>query len=123
LKRARGAGSAWAGPCARRPWARLSARAGPPRRIAVYPGSFGLGAGPRPPPAGAAVFSFGGSGGEVLLGGRQVFALEGSSPSEFIPVVFLGGNGGNVRVISDGHFSVQLNHFIPGFLSYSVAVF
>ena len=27
------------------------------------------------------------------------------------------------RVISDCHFAVQLNHFIPGFLSYSVAVF
>ena len=28
-----------------------------------------------------------------------------------------------LRVISDCHFSVQLNHFIPVFLSYSVAVF
>ena len=27
------------------------------------------------------------------------------------------------RVISDCHFAVQLNHFIPGLLSYSVAVF
>jgi hypothetical protein len=27
------------------------------------------------------------------------------------------------RVISDCHFAVQLNHFIPGFLSYSVPVF
>jgi hypothetical protein len=27
------------------------------------------------------------------------------------------------RVISNRHFSVQLNHFIPGFLSYSVPVF
>jgi hypothetical protein len=27
------------------------------------------------------------------------------------------------RVISDCHFAVQLNHFIPGFLSYSVAGF
>jgi hypothetical protein len=27
------------------------------------------------------------------------------------------------RAISDCHFAVQLNHFIPGFLSYSVAVF
>jgi hypothetical protein len=26
-------------------------------------------------------------------------------------------------IISDCHFAVQLNHFIPGFLSYSVAVF
>ena len=30
---------------------------------------------------------------------------------------------GEARVISDCHFSVQLNHFIPGFLSYSVPVF
>jgi carotenoid cleavage dioxygenase len=30
---------------------------------------------------------------------------------------------GEARVISDCHFAVQLNHFIPGFLSYSVAVF
>ena len=30
---------------------------------------------------------------------------------------------GAARVISDCHFAVQLNHFIPGFLSYSVAVF
>jgi hypothetical protein len=28
-----------------------------------------------------------------------------------------------IGVISDCHFSVQLNHFIPVFLSYSVAVF
>jgi hypothetical protein len=27
------------------------------------------------------------------------------------------------RVISDCHFAVQLNHFVPGFLSHSVAVF
>jgi hypothetical protein len=30
---------------------------------------------------------------------------------------------GELRVISDCHFSVQLNRFIPGFRSYSVAVF
>jgi hypothetical protein len=30
-------------------------------------------------------------------------------------------HGGAARVISDCHFTVQLNHFIPGFLSYSVA--
>ena len=30
---------------------------------------------------------------------------------------------GEHRVISDCHFSVQRNHFIPGFLSNSVAVF
>ena len=34
-----------------------------------------------------------------------------------------GLHGGGARVISDCHFSVQLNHFIPGFLSYSVPVF
>jgi hypothetical protein len=28
-----------------------------------------------------------------------------------------------VRVISDCHFAVQLNHFIPVLLSYSVAIF
>ena len=33
------------------------------------------------------------------------------------------GGGYQVRVISDCHFSVQLNYFIPGFLSYSVPVF
>jgi hypothetical protein len=31
--------------------------------------------------------------------------------------------GGAVRVISDCHFAVPLNHFIPGFLSNSVAAF
>jgi hypothetical protein len=30
---------------------------------------------------------------------------------------------GLYRIISDCHFAVQLNHFIPGFLSYSAAVF
>jgi hypothetical protein len=30
---------------------------------------------------------------------------------------------GAARVIPDCHFAVQLNHLIPGFLSYSVAVF
>jgi hypothetical protein len=29
---------------------------------------------------------------------------------------------GAARVISDCHFAVHLSHFIPGFLSYSVAV-
>jgi hypothetical protein len=33
-----------------------------------------------------------------------------------------GGGRGGVGVISDCHFSVQLNHFVPGFLSYSVPV-
>ena len=33
------------------------------------------------------------------------------------------GTAGAARVISDCHFAVQLNRFIPGFLSYSVAVF
>ena len=32
-------------------------------------------------------------------------------------------HGGLDRVVSDCHFAVQLNRFIPGFLSYSVAVF
>ena len=27
------------------------------------------------------------------------------------------------RILSDYHFAVQLNHFIPDFLSYSLAVF
>ena len=47
------------------------------------------------------------------------------------PYFFLGARGsgigfhrhGETRVIPDCHFSVQLNHFIPSFLSYSVAVF
>jgi hypothetical protein len=30
---------------------------------------------------------------------------------------------GELRVISDYHFAVQLNHFTPGFRSYSVAAF
>jgi hypothetical protein len=34
-----------------------------------------------------------------------------------------GSVGGKNRVISDCHFTVQLNHFIPGFQSYSVALF
>ena len=39
-------------------------------------------------------------------------------------LIYLDGNSlGALRVISDCHFSVQLNHFIPVFLSYSVAVF
>ena len=33
-----------------------------------------------------------------------------------------GEGDGEDRAISDCHFSVQLNHFIPGFLSYSVPV-
>jgi hypothetical protein len=32
-------------------------------------------------------------------------------------------NGGEDRAIPECHVSVQLNHFIPGFRSYSVAVF
>jgi hypothetical protein len=57
--------------------------------------------------------------GEVTFG--QLFAL-------VVPIQVLWGvqgvmPGGDVRVISDCHFSVQLNHFIPVFLSYSVAGF
>jgi hypothetical protein len=33
-----------------------------------------------------------------------------------------GDGGGGGRVISDCHFALQLNHFIPVLLSYSVAV-
>ena len=43
-----------------------------------------------------------------------------------LPEAFVVGalaGGGEARVISDCHFSVQLNHFIPVFVSYSVAVF
>jgi hypothetical protein len=36
---------------------------------------------------------------------------------------FLAGSGGATRVIPDSFFPVQLNHFVPGFLSYSVAAF
>jgi hypothetical protein len=32
-------------------------------------------------------------------------------------------DGADPRVVSDGHFAVQLNHFIPVFLAYPVAVF
>ena len=45
---------------------------------------------------------------------RQVTLYCGSLPSTVAV---------HPRVISDCHFSVHLNHFIPGFLSYSVAVF
>jgi hypothetical protein len=40
-------------------------------------------------------------------------------------IAFVGSqlSRGEDRVISDCHFSVQLNHFIPGFLSYSIPVF
>jgi hypothetical protein len=38
-------------------------------------------------------------------------------------LIFMPADTGQCRVISDCHFPVQLNHFIPGFLSYSVAVF
>ena len=34
-----------------------------------------------------------------------------------------GGGRGAATVISDCHFAVPLNHFMPGFLSHSVAVF
>jgi hypothetical protein len=38
-------------------------------------------------------------------------------------VVGLDEDGAVIRVISDCQFSVQLNHFISFFLSYSVAIF
>jgi hypothetical protein len=44
----------------------------------------------------------------------------GGEPTRTCPPGY--GDGGS-RVISDCHFSVQLNHFMPVFLSYSVAVF
>ena len=36
---------------------------------------------------------------------------------------FSSADGGESWVISDCHFAAQLNHLIPGFLSYSVAIF
>ena len=45
----------------------------------------------------------------------------GSNPSMHGQVVM--EPAGGHRVISDCHFAVQLNHFIPGFLSYSVPIF
>jgi hypothetical protein len=48
----------------------------------------------------------------------------GSADAAFVRLDWLRGYPrGAVRVISDCHFAVQLNHFISGFLSYSVAVF
>ena len=41
----------------------------------------------------------------------------------FEQCVLFCAEGAEHRVISDCHFAVHLNHFIPGFLSYSVAVF
>jgi hypothetical protein len=38
-------------------------------------------------------------------------------------LVAIAGPAAAARVISDCHFAVPLNHFIPVFLSYSVAVF
>jgi hypothetical protein len=40
-----------------------------------------------------------------------------------VGAALLTGGGGGGRVISDCNFAVQLNHFIPDFLLYSVAVF
>jgi hypothetical protein len=48
----------------------------------------------------------------VLIFVQEVFAAQ-----------FVASRFGLPRGISDCHFAVQLNHFIPGFLSYSVAVF
>jgi hypothetical protein len=53
--------------------------------------------------------STGGGGGEA-----GVLTQQGS--------VMLSQVYGAISVISDSHFSVQLNRFIPGFLSYSVPV-
>jgi hypothetical protein len=60
----------------------------------------------------ASMFSVG--GGETKYRFESARALPASS-DEWL--------NGAVRVISDCHFSVRLNHFIPVFLSYSVAVF
>jgi hypothetical protein len=40
-----------------------------------------------------------------------------------LPAYVLETAAGVTRVISDCHFAVQLNYFIPGFLSYLVAAF
>ena len=74
-----------------------------------------------------------------FMGGQQfeVFAQEMNLPSHDITrrlfMAFDDDNTGALdhyefflglrRVMSDCHLAVQLNHFIPGFLSYSVAVF
>jgi hypothetical protein len=56
--------------------------------------------------------------------GHRVLLLDTDSPAYFRSVKqTLGALGYESRVISDCHFAVPLNHFIPGFLPNSVAVF
>jgi hypothetical protein len=62
--------------------------------------------------------------GGVTGGGEQLVLVRGypgplGVPFAKIPTDQPGAN----RAVSDCNFSVQLNHFIPGFLSYSVAFF
>lgn len=67
-------------------------------RIAIYPGAFILNLNQRLQPEAVTTFSFVSEfDGKILQGARQLFALEGSlSPVVVVPVVFIGGNGGNV---------------------------
>jgi hypothetical protein len=55
--------------------------------------------------------------------GAPAFRSSGISEAQCHGVVSLDAHLGWLRVISDCHFAVQLGHFIPDFLSYSVAVF
>jgi hypothetical protein len=71
---------------------------------------------------GAAPSSFGSKPPPVEAGGLASEAL-GARVRRAEATLAASAAQGEDRVISDCHFSVQLNHFIPGFLSYSVAAF
>jgi hypothetical protein len=57
----------------------------------------------------------------AAAGGAGASAGTESQAEEFLGLLDPGGPVGLYPIVC--HFSVQLNHFIPGFLSYSVAVF
>jgi hypothetical protein len=61
--------------------------------------------------------------GGPVLPGCVAHRLLAHPPAAAHPAVPAAAQRAAARLISDCHFSVQLNHFIPGFLSYSVPVF
>jgi hypothetical protein len=114
-----------AGACPRRPTSGWSGAPASPPTVRARPGRLGGSSAFPIANCFCVALLYGGGGGAVNSQNRRL-------PARAVPLKHIGKpqpgetvfvSGAGSRVISDCHFSVQFDHFIPGFLSYSVATF